>query len=78
MELIVCNFWKCTCFTIQQMIFEIYNWKCLYRIASKIVELVHVTIKLKSSIYFYSNVTINDKVLRTSHYKYISSQAKTL
>lgn len=47
------------------MIFEIYNWKCLYRIASKIVELVHVTIELKISIPFYSNVMINDEVLRT-------------
>lgn len=63
-ELIVCNFWKCTCFTILQMIFEIYNWKCLYRIASKIVEPVHVTVESKISISFYSNVMINDKVLQ--------------
>lgn len=65
MELIVRNFWKCTCFTILQMIFEIYNWKCLYRIAPKIVELVHVTIELKISISSYSNVMINDEILRT-------------
>lgn len=56
------------------MIFGIYNWKCLYRIASKIVELAHVTIELKISIPFYSNVMMNDEVLRTSRYKYISSK----